>query len=126
MTEVGPSPRRAAARGAAMTAPARSPRGAAARGAAMSALWRAARVAVALAGAVLAATACERAPGAAPAPAAPPRPLIVASFYPLYEFARQVAGERAEVTMLVPAGVEPHEWEPSPQDVARLQRAALI
>jgi zinc transport system substrate-binding protein len=48
---------------------------------------------------------------------------VVASFYPLYDFARQVGGERVEVTALVPTGVEPHDWEPSPRDVARLERA---
>jgi membrane-associated phospholipid phosphatase len=48
-------------------------------------------------------------------PSPPPRPLVVASFYPLYEFSRQVAGDRAEVVSLVPPGVEPHDWEPSPR-----------
>jgi zinc transport system substrate-binding protein len=69
---------------------------------------------------VLVGVGCERAPA--------PRttPLVVASFYPLYEFARQVAGDRAEVVSLVPAGVEPHDWEPSPQDVARVRQAALF
>jgi zinc transport system substrate-binding protein len=59
---------------------------------------------------------------------APPRGrfIAVASFYPLYEFTRQVAGEDAEVRALVPAGVEPHDWEPSPQDVKRLRRARLF
>ena len=37
------------------------------------------------------------------------KPLVVASVFPLYEFARQVAGNRAEVVSLVPAGVEPHD-----------------
>jgi zinc transport system substrate-binding protein len=69
---------------------------------------------------VLVGVGCER----APAPRA--TPLVVASFYPLYEFARQVAGDRAEVVALVPAGVEPHDWEPSPQDVARIGRAMLF
>src|SRR3990170_4409955 len=69
---------------------------------------------------VLVGVGCER----APAPRA--TPLVVASFYPLYEFARQVAGDRAEVVALVPAGVEPHDWEPSPQDVARMGRAMLF
>ena len=54
------------------------------------------------------------------------KPLVVASFYPLYEFSRQVAGARAEVKSLVPPGVEPHDWEPSPQDVAEVQRARLF
>ncbi len=65
-------------------------------------------------------TACTRSsPG-------PSRPLVVAGFYPLYEFSRQVAGDRADVVSLVPSGVEPHDWEPSPQDVAQVQKATLI
>jgi zinc transport system substrate-binding protein len=77
--------------------------------------------AAALAAALLAAAGCEQ----APAPAAT-RPLVVTSFYPLYDFARQVAGDRAEVVSLVPAGAEPHDWEPSPRDAARLERAAVL
>jgi zinc transport system substrate-binding protein len=59
-------------------------------------------------------------------PAPKPKPTIVASFYPLYEFSRHVAGDRAEVSSLVPPGVEPHDWEPAPQDVARLQKAQVF
>jgi len=55
-----------------------------------------------------------------------PRPTVVASFYPLYEFAQQVAGERAVVSSLVPPGVEPHDWEPAPQDVARVEKARVF
>lgn len=51
---------------------------------------------------------------------------IVATFYPMYEFARQVAGDAAEVTLLVPAGVEPHDWEPSAKDMARIQKADVF
>jgi len=61
------------------------------------------------------------------APAAPPaKPLVVATIYPLWEFARQVAGDRAEVVALVPAGVEPHDWEPAPRDVSQVRRAAVF
>jgi zinc transport system substrate-binding protein len=51
---------------------------------------------------------------------------VVASFYPLYEFARQVGSDLVEVTALVPAGVEPHDWEPSPHHVASLERARVF
>lgn len=51
---------------------------------------------------------------------------VVASFYPLSEFARQVAGERAEVVNLVPAGVEPHDFEPSPKDIVTVYGAKLL
>jgi zinc transport system substrate-binding protein len=60
------------------------------------------------------------------APAHADKPLVVATFYPLYEFARQVAGGHAEVVALVPPGVEPHDWEPAPQDVVRLRTAKLF
>jgi len=60
-------------------------------------------------------------------PAAPPaKPLVVATIYPLWEFARQVAGDRADVVSLVPAGVEPHDWEPAPRDVSQVRRAAVF
>jgi zinc transport system substrate-binding protein len=61
-------------------------------------------------------------------PASPPsaKPLVVATFYPLYEFSRQVAGDRADVVSLVPPGVEPHDWEPSPQDVIQVQKSARL
>ena len=61
------------------------------------------------------------------APAAPPaKPLVVTTIYPLWEFARQVAGDRATVVSLVPAGVEPHDWEPAPRDVSPVRRAAVF
>lgn len=51
---------------------------------------------------------------------------VVATFYPLYEFAQRVGGDRAAVRSLVPAGVEPHDFEPTPQDVVGLATARVI
>lgn len=51
---------------------------------------------------------------------------VAASFYPMYEFARQVAGDFADVTMMVPGGVEPHDWEPTPKDMALLSKADVF
>lgn len=51
---------------------------------------------------------------------------VVATFYPLYEFARAVGAEQVEVRQLVPAGADPHDYEPTPGDVARLQGAAVF
>jgi zinc transport system substrate-binding protein len=48
------------------------------------------------------------------------------SLYPLYDFARHVAGDRARVLLLVPPGVEPHDWEPTPADVVRLRSARVF
>ena len=38
---------------------------------------------------------------------------IVTTFYPVYEFTKQVAGDTANVELLIGAGTEPHEYEPS-------------
>ena len=54
------------------------------------------------------------------------RPLVITSFYPIYEFTREITGSSARVVSLVPPGVEPHDWEPSPQDVAQLKDARLF
>jgi zinc transport system substrate-binding protein len=50
---------------------------------------------------------------------------VVASFYPIYEFASKVVGDRGEVSSLVPAGVEPHDWEPTAEDIS-MGRAADV
>lgn len=51
---------------------------------------------------------------------------VVASLFPLYDFARQIGQERADVTLLLPPGVEPHSFEPKPSDVVLLGRADLV
>jgi len=48
------------------------------------------------------------------------------SFYPLYEFAQQVGQDKVNVQLLVPEGVEPHDWEPTIQDVRQMQKSDLI
>lgn len=44
----------------------------------------------------------------------------------MYEFAKQVGGEFVDVTVMVPAGTEPHDWEPTPKDVAKVQDADVF
>ncbi|MFL6490384.1 MAG: metal ABC transporter solute-binding protein, Zn/Mn family [Nitrososphaera sp.] len=51
---------------------------------------------------------------------------VIASFYPLYEFASRVAGDRADVSSLVPAGIEPHDWEPTAEDISRGRSADVL
>ncbi len=45
---------------------------------------------------------------------------VYTTIYPLYDFAMHVGGAAAEVQYLVPPGVEPHEWEPAPRDLAKV------
>ncbi len=52
--------------------------------------------------------------------------LVVASFYPLCFFSREIGGDKADVTNIVPSGAEPHDYEPTAQDMARMERSKLI
>lgn len=51
---------------------------------------------------------------------------VVASFYPLAEFARQVAGQHATVVQIAPAGVDAHEVQLSPQSIVTLRSADVF
>ncbi len=51
---------------------------------------------------------------------------IVTSFYPMYDFARKVAGDRATIHNLVPPGSEPHDWEPTPSDMVLISEADIL
>jgi zinc transport system substrate-binding protein len=61
-----------------------------------------------------------------PAPAAPAKLKIVASVYPVYEFARQVGGDKIDLTQLVPAGAEPHDWEPTAKEIVAIRAARIF
>lgn len=51
---------------------------------------------------------------------------VITTLFPLYDFARAIAGDKAQVTMLLPPGVEPHNFEPKPEDMIRISRASLF
>ncbi len=52
--------------------------------------------------------------------------LVVTTLFPLYDFARTIGGDKAQVTMLLPPGVEPHTFEPRPDDMVRISQAGLF
>ncbi|MEY2193059.1 metal ABC transporter substrate-binding protein [Neobacillus sp. BF23-41] len=51
---------------------------------------------------------------------------IVTTFYPMYYFTQKVAGSSANVELLIPNGAEPHDWEPTAKDMAKIQDADLF
>lgn len=51
---------------------------------------------------------------------------VVATFYPLAWATQQIANANVTVGTLVPEGVEPHDWEPTPSDIGRLGNARLV
>jgi zinc transport system substrate-binding protein len=51
---------------------------------------------------------------------------ISSSIYPLSFLAHEIAGEHARVLTLTPAGVEPHDYELTPQDIGTMSKSALV
>jgi zinc transport system substrate-binding protein len=51
---------------------------------------------------------------------------VVASFYPFYEIAKEIGGNNTIVTSVIPIGVEPHEWEITPQRISNIMGADVI
>lgn len=47
-------------------------------------------------------------------------------FYPMYDFTKQVVGDEGEVELLIPAGTEPHDYEPSAKDLAKITDADVF
>jgi zinc/manganese transport system substrate-binding protein len=54
------------------------------------------------------------------------RPSIVVTYAVLGALVRDVVGDQAIVTVLIPNGADPHDWEPSAKDIARLNHATLV
>lgn len=51
---------------------------------------------------------------------------IVTTVFPAYDFARAVAGEYADVTLLLPPGTESHSYEPTPEDIISVEECDLF
>jgi len=51
---------------------------------------------------------------------------VITTIFPQYDFVRQIAGEHVELTMLLPPGAESHSYDPSPQDIIKIQDCDLF
>lgn len=51
---------------------------------------------------------------------------VVASIFPMAEFCRAVGGDLVQVKQMVPDGTEPHDYEPSPKDLAEINQAQIL
>ncbi len=51
---------------------------------------------------------------------------VLVSFNPLYEFTKEIGNERVDVSMIIPNGIEPHDWEPTIQDIQKMQNADVV
>jgi ABC-type Zn uptake system ZnuABC Zn-binding protein ZnuA len=59
-------------------------------------------------------------------PGVPARGQAAATVFPLYDLAQRIAGDRLEVRLILAPGLDPHDYEPRPQDVVGLEDAGLI
>lgn len=48
---------------------------------------------------------------------------VVTTFYPVYEFTKAVVGNEGKVNLLIKAGTEVHDFEPSTKDIAKISDA---
>ena len=51
---------------------------------------------------------------------------IVASFFPIYEFVKTVGGNRVQASVLIPIGVEPHDFDPTIEQIRDAQTADIL
>lgn len=51
---------------------------------------------------------------------------VATSFYPLYFFASRIGGDKAAIFNVTPAGAEPHDYEPTARDLARIESSRLV
>jgi len=51
---------------------------------------------------------------------------IITTNFPAYDFARAVAGDTADIKMLIKPGVETHDFEPTPQDIIDIKNSKLF
>lgn len=54
------------------------------------------------------------------------KPIVYASFYPIYNMVETVAGDSVEVCSFMPPDKEAHYWEPTSKDIKKLSEADLL
>ncbi len=73
---------------------------------------------------LLAVAAVKNRQAAAPSPSGKIR--VTTSFYPLWFFAQRIGGDKADVMNVTPASAEPHDYEPTAQDIARIEDSRML
>lgn len=68
---------------------------------------------------------CAGSPASRPAPTAP-KPVVLTTFTVLADIAQNVAGDHLTIESITKVGAEIHGYEPTPRDIARASKAALI
>jgi zinc transport system substrate-binding protein len=51
---------------------------------------------------------------------------VITTIFAPYDFTRAVAGDKAEIAMLLPPGAESHSFEPTPRDIINIQKCDVF
>jgi zinc transport system substrate-binding protein len=51
---------------------------------------------------------------------------IITTIFPLYDFVRNIGGDKVDVMLLLPPGIEPHTFEPKPRDVILISQSDIF
>ncbi len=51
---------------------------------------------------------------------------VVTTLFPLYDFAKNIGGDKSQVALLLPPGVEAHGFEPKPSDIDKINKADIF
>jgi len=51
---------------------------------------------------------------------------VVTTLFPLYDMAKHIGADKAEVSLLLPPGVEAHSFEPRPSDIVKINKADIF
>lgn len=54
------------------------------------------------------------------------KPIVYASFYPINDLVKQIAGDTVELKTFMHLDKDPHLWEPTPKDMKELAKADLL
>ena len=55
-----------------------------------------------------------------------PKTKVVASFFPVYEFVSKVGGDKVDMSMLVPIGTGPHDFDPTIQQIQSIESRSIL
>lgn len=51
---------------------------------------------------------------------------VAVTLFPYYDFVRQIAGDKVDLQMVIPAGMDSHSFEPTPADIRTIQHADVL
>ncbi|MBR3416724.1 MAG: zinc ABC transporter substrate-binding protein, partial [Clostridia bacterium] len=54
------------------------------------------------------------------------KPSVVVTVFPIYDWVRQIAGDRVDITLLLDRGVDLHSYQPTADDVVRISTADMF